>query len=101
MSAARIFTLDWLEKKYHARIQPFSQRFRAAAICAFCPNTAAVPSVVYRRPILAPHREWVLEQVRTGPNVSLAILQDLLAEHGVTVSRATVLRFLRGCGFGF
>lgn len=55
----------------------------------------------YRRPLLEPHRDWLLEQVRNCPHVTLAALQDLLAERGVTVSHDTVWRFLRGCGFSF
>ena len=55
----------------------------------------------YRRAILEPHRDWLLEQVRHCPHVTLAVLQDLLAERGVTVSHDTVWRFLRGCGFSF
>ncbi len=31
----------------------------------------------YRRPILEPHRDWLLDQVRNGPNVTLAGLQSL------------------------
>ncbi len=55
----------------------------------------------YRRPVLAPHRDWLLEQVCDCPHVTLAILQDLLAERGVMVSHDTVWRFLRSCGFSF
>lgn len=55
----------------------------------------------YRRPILEPHRDWLLAQVQTCPHVTLGGLQDLLAERGVTVSHDTVWRFLRGCGFSF
>ncbi|MGB0904136.1 MAG: IS630 family transposase, partial [Mangrovicoccus sp.] len=55
----------------------------------------------YRRPILEPHRDWLLEQVRDCPHVTLAGLQGLLAERGVTVSHDTVWRFLRNCGFSF
>lgn len=55
----------------------------------------------YRRPILDPHRNWLLEQVRGCPHVTLAGLRDLLAARGVTVSHDTVWRFLRGCGFSF
>jgi len=55
----------------------------------------------YRRPLLEPHRDWLLAQVRNCPHVTLAGLQDLLAERGVTVSHDTVWRFLRGCGFSF
>ena len=55
----------------------------------------------YRRPILEPHRDWLLEQVRTCPHVTLSVLQHLLAERDVIVSHDTVWRFLRGCGFSF
>ena len=55
----------------------------------------------YRRPILEPHRDWLLAQVRTCPHVTLGGLQELLAERGVIVSHDTVWRFLRGCGFSF
>lgn len=55
----------------------------------------------YRRPILEPHRDWLLEQVRSCPHVTLSGLQNLLAERGVIVSHDTVWRFLRGCGFSF
>ena len=55
----------------------------------------------YRCPLLERHRDWLLEQVRTCPHVTLAILQGLLAERGVMVSHDTVWRFLRGCGYSF
>ena len=55
----------------------------------------------YRRPVLEPHRDWLLEQVRDCPHVTLAVLQNLLSERGVVVSHDTVWRFLRGCGFSF
>jgi transposase len=55
----------------------------------------------YRRPILEPYRDWLLEQVRTCPHLTLCALQDLLAERGVIVSHDTVWRFLRGAGFSF
>lgn len=55
----------------------------------------------YRRPLLEPHRDWLLEQVRRCPHVTLAGLQGLLADRGVSVSHDTVWRFLRNCGFSF
>ena len=55
----------------------------------------------YRRPILAPHRAWLLDQVQTCPHVTLAMLQNRLAERGIEVSHDTVWRFRRGCGFSF
>lgn len=38
----------------------------------------------YRRPILDPHRGWLLKQVRHCPHVTLAVPQSLLEERGVT-----------------
>lgn len=55
----------------------------------------------YRRAILEAHRDWLLDQVRSCPHVTLAGLQELLAKRGVIVSHDTVWRFLRGCGFSF
>ena len=55
----------------------------------------------YRRPVLEPHREWLLDQVQACPPVTLAVLQEMLAERGIEVSHDTVWRFLRGCGFSF
>ena len=55
----------------------------------------------YRRPLLEPYRDWLLDQIRTCPHRTLAELQALLAERGVAVSHDTVWRFLRGCGFSF
>ena len=55
----------------------------------------------YRRPVLEPYRAWLLAQVQSCPHVTLAMLQEMLAERGIEVSHDTVWRFLRGCGFSF
>jgi len=55
----------------------------------------------YRRPLLEPHRDWLLDQVQSRPHVTLAMLQEMLAGRGIVVSHDTVWRFLRGCGFSF
>ena len=55
----------------------------------------------HRKPVLEPHRAWLLEQVERRPETRLKTLQALLAERGVMVSHDTVWRFLRGCGFTF
>jgi len=55
----------------------------------------------YRRPVLEPHRAWLLEHVQAGPHITLAMLQDMLSGRGVVVSHDTVWRFLRGCGLSF
>lgn len=55
----------------------------------------------YRRPILEPHREWLLDRVQECPHTTLAMLQEKLAGRGIEVSHDTVWRFLRSCGFSF
>lgn len=56
----------------------------------------------HRKPLLRPHQSWLLDQVRARPELTLTGLQTLLATtRGVQVSRDTVWRFLRGCGFSF
>lgn len=55
----------------------------------------------YRRPLLEPHRAWLLDQVQSRPHITLAMLQEMLAGRGIAVSHDTVWRFLRGCGFSF
>lgn len=55
----------------------------------------------YRRPVLEPHRAWLLDQVRACPHITLAMLQEMLTGRGIAVSHDTVWRFLRGCGFSF
>lgn len=55
----------------------------------------------YRRPVLEPHRAWLLDQVQSRPHITLAMLQEMLAGRGIVVSHDTVWRFLRGCGFSF
>ena len=50
----------------------------------------------HRRPILAPHREFILGKLRERPETTLHEMKDLLlAERGVRVSHDTVWRFLR------
>lgn len=55
----------------------------------------------YRRPVLEPYRAWFLAQVQSCPHVTLAMMQEMLAERGIEVSHDTVWRFLRACGFSF
>lgn len=50
----------------------------------------------HRRPILEPHREFILARLKARPETTLLEMRDLLlAEHGVRVSLDTVWRFLR------
>ena len=55
----------------------------------------------HRKPVLAPHLDWLLDQVRARPEITVKGLQALLAERGVQVSHDTVWRFLRAAGFSF
>ena len=50
----------------------------------------------HRRPILGPHRDFVLARLKERPETTLFEMRDLLlAERGVRVSHDTVWRFLR------
>ena len=50
----------------------------------------------HRRPILAPHRDFVLARLKERPETTLVEMRELLvAERGVRVSLDTIWRFLR------
>lgn len=49
----------------------------------------------HRPRLLAPYRDFIVEQVRRTPHLTLAQMQALLAARGVSVSLDTVWRFLR------
>lgn len=55
----------------------------------------------HRPVLLEPHREFILEQVRQTPHLTLRGLQDLLAARGVIISHDTVWRFMRREGLSF
>ena len=55
----------------------------------------------HRKPLLEPHRAWLLEQVRLRPELTFKAFQGLLAGRGASVSHDTVWRFLRRCGLSF
>ncbi len=55
----------------------------------------------HRRPVLEPHRDWLLAQLEACPELTVKALQALLEERGVLVSHDTVWRFLRACGLTF
>jgi len=55
----------------------------------------------HRKPVLSPHRDYVLRQVEKTPHLTLHKLKALLAERGVKVSHDTVWRFLRSEGKSF
>lgn len=51
--------------------------------------------------LLAPHRDFILQQVQQTPHLTLSRLQDLLADRGVHISHDTVWRFLKREGLSF
>ena len=55
----------------------------------------------HRKPILAPHHDWLMTRVRECPEVTLFALRDELRAKGVQVSHDTVWRYLRGAGLSF
>ena len=55
----------------------------------------------YRRPLLDPHRDFIIEQIERTPHLTLYALKDLLAARGIAVSHQTVWEFLRRQGLSF
>ena len=67
----------------------WSQRYRATGSVA--------PSQIggHRRPILEPHRDFIVDQISRTSHLTLHRLKDALAARGVVVSHNTVWEFLR------
>lgn len=55
----------------------------------------------HRRPVLAPHRAFIVERITQEPHLTLHRLKDELAGRGVVVSHSAVWRFLRREGLSF
>jgi transposase len=55
----------------------------------------------YRRRVLEPYRDFIVEQVGQTPHLTLHGLKALLAARGVQVSHHTVWTFLRREGLSF
>ena len=55
----------------------------------------------YRRRVLAPHREFIVERISQEPHLTLHRLKDELAARGIEVSHNTVWLFLRREGLSF
>ena len=71
------------------------QRYRATG--------SAAPGKMggHRRPILEPHRSFILERINEEPHLTLHGLRDELAAHGVRISHNAVWLFLRREGLSF
>ncbi len=55
----------------------------------------------YRKPILDPHRAFIVEQIEQTPHLTLHRLKEELAGRGVNVSHNAVWLFLRREGLRF
>jgi len=73
----------------------WSQRHRATGSVA--------PSKMggHRKPVLEPHRAFILDRLRETPHLTLHGLKDELAARGVKVSHNAVWLFLRREGLRF
>jgi len=71
------------------------QRYRATG------SVAPAKIGGYRRPVLDPHRDFILAQIAKVPHLTLFGLRNALASHGVRVSHNTIWTFLRREGLSF
>jgi len=55
----------------------------------------------HRRPVLEPHRAFIVERLGQEPHLTLHRLKDELAARGIVVSHNTVWTFLRREGLRF
>lgn len=55
----------------------------------------------HRKPVLEPHRDFILERIDQTPHLTLHGLKDELATRGVVVSHNAVWLFLRREGLSF
>jgi transposase len=55
----------------------------------------------HRRPILEPHRAFILERIAETPHLTLHGLKDELAARGISVSHNAVWLFMRREGLRF
>jgi len=86
-----------------------AERFGVAvsSVVKWCQRRRATGSVVpgkmggHRRPILEPHRAFIVERIKQTPHLTLHKLKDELAARGVEVSHNTVWTFLRREGLRF
>ena len=55
----------------------------------------------HRKPILAPHHDWLVARVEACSEVTLDALRDELRAQSVQVSHDAVRRYQRGAGLNF
>ena len=73
----------------------WSQRYRATG------SVAPGKMGGHRKPVLDPHRAFIIERVKQTPHLTLHGLKDELAARGVKVSHNAVWLFLRREGLRF
>jgi transposase len=73
----------------------WSQRYRATG------SVAPDKMGGHRKPLLDPHRAFIMERMRQTPHLTLHALKDELAAFGVNVSHNAVWLFLRREGLRF
>ena len=73
----------------------WSQRYRATG------SVAPGKMGGHRKPILEPHRAFIMERIRQRPHLTLHGLKDELAARGIVVSHNAVWMFLRREGLRF
>jgi len=73
----------------------WSQRYRSTG------SVAPGKMGGHRKPLLEPHRGFILKRLRQTPHLTLHALKDELASRGVRVSHNTVWVFLRREGLRF
>lgn len=55
----------------------------------------------HRKSVLDAHRNFILDEIKRTPHLTLHRLQDLLSARGVVTSHSSVWRFLRKEGLSF
>lgn len=73
----------------------WSQRYRATG------SVAPGKMGGHRKPVLGPHRAFIVERLRQTPHLTLHGLKDELAARGVKISHNAVWLFLRREGLRF
>jgi len=73
----------------------WSQRYRATG------SVAPGKMGGHRKPVLAPHRAFIVERLRQIPHLTLHALKGELAARGVKVSHNAIWLFLRREGLRF
>lgn len=73
----------------------WSQRYRATG------SVSPAQMGGYRKPVLEPHRAFILKRIAQTPHLTLHGLKDELAGRGVKVSHNAVWRFMKREGLSF